>query len=78
MLGVCYRGFREEHIWFSVFHRPTRSAFTSVQRLTCCLSLLTGYMLSNIMFYGVDDEPSAEGQSTSGWYLDTRQIIIGS
>ena len=35
-------------------------------------------MLSNIMFYGVDDEPSAESQSTSGWYLDTRQIIIGS
>ena len=76
-ISIVFSGFREEHIWFSVFHRPSRSTFTSVQRLTCCLSLITGYMLSNIMFYGVDEGPNTDAQDASSWHLNTCQIIIG-
>ncbi|XP_050394949.1 polycystic kidney disease protein 1-like 2 [Patella vulgata] len=39
------------HIWFSVISRPTRSPFTRVQRLSCCLSLLFTTMIANAMWY---------------------------
>lgn len=39
------------HIWFSVFTRPIQSTYTTVQRLSTCLSLLLTTMLTNAMFY---------------------------
>ncbi|XP_070567218.1 polycystin-1-like protein 2 [Ptychodera flava] len=46
----------DDHLWFSLFLRPTRSIFTRVQRLACCLSLLFAYLISNAMFYKTDTE----------------------
>ncbi|XP_046581985.1 LOW QUALITY PROTEIN: uncharacterized protein LOC124289408 [Haliotis rubra] len=40
-----------EHLWVSVFSRPTRSNFTRVQRISCCVSLLFLTMISNCMFF---------------------------
>ncbi|XP_070569906.1 polycystin-1-like protein 2 [Ptychodera flava] len=44
------------HIWFSVIARPSRSNFTRVQRLTCCLSLLYTTMIANCMWFKGEDE----------------------
>ncbi|XP_070535503.1 polycystin-1-like protein 2 [Ptychodera flava] len=46
----------DDYLWFSVFLRPTRSTFTRVQRLSCCLSLLFAYLISNAMFYKTNSE----------------------
>ena len=42
----------DDHLWFSVVGRPTRSNFTRLQRLTCILCLLYTTMLANAMWYG--------------------------
>ncbi|PAA59473.1 hypothetical protein BOX15_Mlig010540g1 [Macrostomum lignano] len=49
------RKLRNEHLWFSIFSRPTRSAFTRVQRISCCLSLLFLTMITNAMFFKSSD-----------------------
>lgn len=40
-----------EHLWLSVFSRPTRSNFTRVQRISCCMSLLFLTMITNCMWF---------------------------
>ncbi|XP_013393280.1 uncharacterized protein LOC106161002 [Lingula anatina] len=45
-----------EHLWFSVVSRPTKSNFTRVQRISCCLSLLFCTMIANAMFFKADDK----------------------
>ncbi|XP_071797300.1 polycystin-1-like [Asterias amurensis] len=50
------------HIWFSLFSRPTRSTFTRVQRLSCCLCLLYLSMIASAMFY-VGQGEERENQS---------------
>ncbi|XP_070568587.1 polycystin family receptor for egg jelly-like [Ptychodera flava] len=46
----------DDHLWFSLFLRPTQSIFTRVERLSCCLSLLFASLISNAMFYRTDSE----------------------
>ena len=45
-----------DHLWMSVFSRPTRSSFTRVQRISCCMSLLFLTMITNAMFFKSDGE----------------------
>ena len=52
--------FTDSHLWFSVISRPTKSNFTRLQRISCCISLLFCTMIANAMFY------KAEGSSKSG------------
>ena len=54
--NVSQRNITDNHLWFSVFAKPSRSSFTTVQRLSCCLALLLCTMLTNAMFYGLDDQ----------------------
>lgn len=44
-----------DHLWFSVFSRPTRSNFTRVQRISCCMSLLFMTMITNAMWFKSED-----------------------
>ena len=62
-------GINDKHIWFSVCGRPWLSDFTRSQRLVCCLTLVLGYLISNIMFYGI--EPPADD-----WRLSIGPIEI--
>lgn len=68
------------HLWYSVVYRPLRSTFTRVQRLSCCLSILTCSMVANAIFY----RDGEEGENDSGVEvkigpirLSTQQIGIG-
>ena len=58
---VC-SGMKDTHMYFSTYAHRLDSNFTTVQRVSCCLSLFMTYMLSNIMFYG--REPEAGGEQT--------------
>ena len=44
--------FFDDHIWLSVGYRKTRSSFTRVQRLCCCMSILYLMMITNAMWFG--------------------------
>lgn len=44
-----------DHMWFSVVSRPTRSSFTRVQRVSCCVALLFLTMITNCMFFRADE-----------------------
>lgn len=48
------------HLWYSVVSRPAGSPFTSVQRVSCCFSLLLCTMLTSLMFYGIPADPSEQ------------------
>ena len=50
------RKFFDDHIWLSVGYRKSRSSFTRVQRLCCCLAILYLMMITNAMFYGRGNE----------------------
>lgn len=45
------KGLSDNHIWFSIYSRPTRSSFTRCQRVSVAFSLLFCSMLSSCMFY---------------------------
>ena len=50
----------DDHIWLSVGYRQSRSNFTRVQRLSCCLAILFLTMVSNAMFFGTGDDQSPQ------------------
>ena len=77
--NVSQRNITDTHLWFSVFVRPELSNFTTVQRLSCCLSLLYCAMLANAMFYQLDDGESdpAITLNFGPTTFSLRQIYIG-
>lgn len=52
--------FTDNHLWFSVFSRPTKSNFTRLQRISTCMSLLFCTMIANAMFYKADSPNSGK------------------
>lgn len=62
-----------DHLWFSVFSRPTRSNFTRVQRISCCMSLLFLTMITNAMWFKTEDKQS----QTTGIRLGPFQFTLG-
>ena len=73
-LAKATQDLTDGHIWFSIIMRPARSNFSRLQRVACCLSLLLSTMLSNAMFFRVD-ETRAAGNLTF-FLLTTRTIIV--
>ncbi|XP_070567321.1 polycystin-1-like protein 2 [Ptychodera flava] len=75
------KGLTDEHIWFSMFMRPTRSTFTRVQRLSCCLALLFAYLIANAMFYKTDSEAEKATYTVISFgpiSFSLQQIYIGT
>ena len=74
----CQRNLKDNHLWFSVFARPTNSCFTRVQRLSCCLTLLYCSMLANAMFYREGSATSLESTITIGPFrFGVKEIGVG-
>eukprot|EP00106_Octopus_bimaculoides_P013343 XP_014780785.1 PREDICTED: polycystic kidney disease protein 1-like 2 [Octopus bimaculoides] len=46
-----HKSFSDDHLWLSVFMRPTHSNFTRVQRISSILSVVLMTMLANAVFY---------------------------
>lgn len=75
------KDFSDGHLWFSVISRPRSSTFTSVQRVSCCFSLLLCTMLTSIMFYGIPTDPSEQtmdlgSTKTPRWFF-TPSVTAG-
>lgn len=64
-----------EHLWFSVFSRPTRSNFTRVQRISCCMSLLFLTMITNCMWFKTTDSNDNVTALTMGPFTFTLQQV---
>jgi polycystin 1L2 len=65
------------HLWFSIFARPAQSAFSRVERVTCCFVLLFISMLANILYYDLDKGTTTGGIEIGPFYLTPEQIGIG-
>ena len=55
-----------DHLWFSVGYRKSRTRFSRIQRLSCCLSVLFLTMVTNAMFYGTASDDTAKTAFTIG------------
>uniref|UniRef100_A0A7M5V0L4 Polycystic kidney disease protein 1-like 2 n=3 Tax=Clytia hemisphaerica TaxID=252671 RepID=A0A7M5V0L4_9CNID len=77
-LAKATQDLTDGHIWFSIIMRPARSNFSRVQRVACCLSLLLSTMLSNAMFFRVDETRTAGDEiNVSGVAVRWSTIVIG-
>ncbi|XP_076819587.1 uncharacterized protein LOC143465242 isoform X4 [Clavelina lepadiformis] len=56
--------FTEDHLWISLFYRPTKSNFTRCQRLSCCMALLFMTMIANAMFFESGNKVDKAGTRT--------------
>lgn len=71
-------GFRDEHIWVSVWDPPSRSPFTRAQRISCCMSLLLCTMAINIAFWNIPvNEDSPVIISLGFIRLTWQEIMVG-
>ncbi|GFN96340.1 polycystic kidney disease protein 1-like 2, partial [Plakobranchus ocellatus] len=67
-----------DHLWLSVFSRPTRSNFTRVQRLSCCMSLLFLTMITNAMWFrGETNQENVEAIKLGPVSFTLTQFFIG-
>ena len=75
----------DQHLWFSLLSRPTRSSFTRIQRWGCCVSLLFTSMIASAMWFGRLDEEEEKGQlirlgpfvwSTKQFFIATMTAVI--
>ncbi|PIO34795.1 hypothetical protein AB205_0184300, partial [Aquarana catesbeiana] len=71
------KGFRDGHIWYSVFNRSPRSPFTRVQRVSCCFSLLLCTMLTSIIFWGVPTDPAEQKMDLGKIEFTWQEVMIG-
>ncbi|XP_063168976.1 polycystin-1-like protein 2 [Candoia aspera] len=71
------RGFRDGHIWYSIFNRCPRSSFTRAQRVSCCFSLLLCTMLTSIMFWGVPKDPADQKMDLGKIEFTWQEAMIG-
>ncbi|KAM4017468.1 polycystin-1-like protein 2 [Anomaloglossus baeobatrachus] len=71
------KGFRDGHIWYSVFSRSPRSPFTRVQRVSCCFSMLLCTMLTSIMFWGVPTDPTEQKMDLGKIEFTWQEVMIG-
>nr|XP_039248314.1 polycystin-1-like [Styela clava] len=72
-------GWEDAHLWLSVIERPTRSRFTRVQRVTCCVTLLLTFMLFSAFWYqGWDADGDVIPQDTIVGILRWKDIAVGA
>ncbi|XP_052512125.1 polycystic kidney disease protein 1-like 2 [Budorcas taxicolor] len=70
-------GFKDGHIWCSIFSSSAWSNFTRVQRVSCCFSLLLCTMLTSIMFWGVPKDPAEQKMDLGQIEFTWQEVMIG-
>ena len=75
--NVKYKFF-DDHIWLSVGYRKTRSSFTRVQRLCCCMSILYLMMITNAMWFGRGNETGNQAAIVLGPFSITVMQVYAS
>ena len=69
--------FADRHLFLSLFTRPPQSPFTRCQRLTCMLSIILVSMVTNAMFYQVQEMSDPNSFQIGPLELSLRQTVIG-
>ncbi|XP_037669888.1 polycystin-1 isoform X2 [Choloepus didactylus] len=78
LVAELQRGFFDKHIWLSVWDRPPRSHFTRVQRATCCIVLMSLFLGTNAVWYGlVGDAAHSTGPGPSLLPPSVGAVAIG-
>ena len=67
-----------DHLWVSIFSRPTKSTFTRVQRISCCVCLLFLTMIANCMFFrdASEKEDNVESLNIGPLSFTMQQLFI--
>jgi polycystin 1L2 len=77
-----YDNLTDDHLWFSIFSRPSSTRFTRVQRCVCCFVLLFIGMLLNILYYDqieeAKSETTADGLLIGPFYFTKEQVYCFS
>jgi polycystin 1L2 len=68
------RSIRDGHLWLSIFTKPVYSAFSRVERITCCFALLYISMMMNIVYYGYDNELNTDCMVIGPFYVSKKQV----
>lgn len=77
-INICFcRGINDKHIWISVVGRPPLSTFSRTQRVACCLSLILGYLLTNMMFFQVQTTEEQRNMKLGVFTFNWAQFAIG-
>ncbi len=70
------RSMTDGHLWLSIFSRPPYSAFSRVERITCCFVLLYISMMMNIIYYSFDYETNKEALMIGPFYVTTKEALV--
>ena len=62
------------HLWLSVFTKPAYSAFSRVERISCCFSSIYIGMLLSILYYEKDSSVTKDDFVIGPFYLTTKQV----
>lgn len=68
----------DDHLWLSIFSRPTRSHFTRVQRAACCLCMIATSMIASAMFYQRRSEETDLTYKLGPLIFSVQQLWIGT
>ncbi|KAJ1083637.1 hypothetical protein NDU88_003793 [Pleurodeles waltl] len=71
------KGLQDENIWISIISHPTRSSFTRVQRVSCCMCLLLCTVVINLMFWELPQASYPVIISIGSFTLTWKDIMIG-
>jgi polycystin 1L2 len=67
----------DNHLWLSIFFRPTLSSFNRTDRLTCCFLILYLTMLLNILYYDNEKSTQTASLKMGPFHLSQAEITIG-
>lgn len=72
--------FVENHNWISVFQCPRNSHFLRVERLSCCVSLVSLTMLTCVILMGIKklEEVLNESFQIGRFYIDMNMVVVAS
>ena len=69
--------FFDEHLWLSIAYSPTASAFTRVQRRSCCVALMYTAMIANAMWYDTGSDVKSNILKIGPFTLTVHEVYTG-
>ena len=69
------RSMTDGHLWLSIFARPPYSAFSRVERVTCCFVLIYISMMMNIIYYSFDYATNKDALMIGPFYVTTKEVL---
>ncbi|KAG1670785.1 Location of vulva defective 1 [Nymphon striatum] len=74
---MSQKSMADEHVWLSVFTRPPRSRFSRVERVSCCMVILTISMVVGAMWYEKTPSKPMTGMKFGPFSISMEELGIG-